>query len=260
MVEAKMKFKGMDILARHVPELNSTGGKARTALYAVFLLALVTAYFVVTDNIPTWSIDSEIIIVALGFLILSLFFSRKSSYKEKYKELAYRNAFAHYGMPGSALIIGAVAHAGYMNGPVIPTGWWTIIFFVAGWFMLCVGALLWIRGTFSIGADNLAMLYVYHPEEGKVINSGLYGILRHPIYAGVMRVAIGLTLLNGNGNSIVFAVFVPLGIISWIRLIEEKELIERFGQAYLEYRKSTPALWPKLGQLGAFYRFLILGR
>ena len=255
-----MNIKGMDILSKHVPELNSTGGKLRITLYAILLFALVTAYFIITDHIPTWSIDSQIIIIALGFLVMSLFFSRKQTYKEKYKELAYRNAFAHYGFPGLALIMAAIAHAGYMNGPFVPQGWWTIVFLVLGWFMLCIGAILWIRSVFAFGADNLALLYVYYPEEGKIINSSIYGILRHPVYAGVLRVGIGLALLNGNANAIAFAILMPLGLTSWIRLVEEKELIERFGQSYLDYRKRTPAFWPKWYDLGTFFKFLIMGR
>jgi protein-S-isoprenylcysteine O-methyltransferase Ste14 len=250
----------MDALAKHVPELKSTGGKTKIALYFLILLALVTTYFIITDNIPTWSIDSQIIIVALGFLVMSLFFSRKQLYKEKYKELAYRNAFAHYAIPGLALVFSAIAHAAYMNGPFIPLGWWTILFFVIGWFMVCVGGLLWIRSIFEFGVDNLALLYVYHPEEGRIINSSIYNILRHPIYAGVLRVGIGLALLNCNANSIAFAILLPLGFISWIRLVEEKELIERFGQSYLDYRKNTPAFWPKLSDLGRFYKFLFTGK
>ncbi len=249
----------MDTLSKHVPELNSTSGKVRITLYALALFILVTAYFIITDQIPTWSIDSQIIIVALGFLVMSLFFSRKQAYKEKYKELAYRNAFAHYAMPGLALVFAAIAHAGYMNGPFIPPGWWTIVFFVVGWFMLCIGAILWIRSIFIFGADNLALLYVYHPEESRIRDSNIYGILRHPIYAGVLRVGIGLALLNGNANAIPFAILLPLGFTSWIRLVEEKELIGRFGQSYLDYRKRTPAFWPRLRDLGAFFKFLLTG-
>ncbi len=254
-----MNFKGMDMLSKHVPELNSTGGRARIALYAIGLFALVTAYFIVTDNIPYWSIDSQIIIVALGFLIFSLFFSRKQKYKERYQELAYRKAFAHYAMPGLALIFAAIAHAGYMNGPFIPPGWWTVVFFITGWFMVCIGAILWVRSVFTFGADNLALLYVYHPEEGQIINSSIYGILRHPIYAGALRVGIGLALLNGNANAIAFAILLPLGFTSWIRLVEEKELIERFGQSYLDYRKNVPAFWPHMRDLGMFYKYLLTG-
>lgn len=254
-----MKLKGTDILSKYVPELNSTGGTLRIALYAISLFALVTAYFIVTDNIPTWSIDSQIIIMALGYLILSLFFSRKQLYKEKYKELAYRNAFAHYAIPGLALIFGAVAHAGYMNGPFVPIGWWTTVFTALGWFMLIVGSILSLRSLFTFGADNVTMLYVYHPEESRVVDSSIYSILRHPVYAGMLRVTTGLALLNGNANSIAFTFILPLGLIGWIRLVEEKELIERFGQSYLDYRNRVPAFVPRLRDLGLFFKFLITG-
>ena len=254
-----MKLKGIDILSKYIPELNSAHGKLRITLYAISLLALVTAYFIVTDNIPTWSIDSQIIIMSLGFLILSFFFSRKQHYKEKYKELAYRNAFVHFVMPGLALIFGAVAHAGYMNGPFVPIGWWTIAFQVLGWYWLCVGALLSFRSISIFGADNLALLYTYHPEESRIVDSSIYAILRHPIYASLLRICIGLALINGNANSIVFTFFMPLGFTGWIRLVEEKELIERFGQPYLDYRRRVPAFWPRLRDLGTFFKFLIIG-
>lgn len=253
-------IKGIEILSKHVPELTSTSGKIRIGLYAFAIFALVTIYFIITDQIPTWSIDSQIIITALGFLVLSLFFSRKQAYKEKYKELAYRYAYAHYAMPGLVLIFAAITHAAYMNGPFIPPGWWTIIFFVLGWLMFCTGAILWIRSIFAFGADNLAFFYVYHPEEGKVINSNIYSVLRHPVYAGILRVGMGLALLNGNANAFAFALLLPLGFTSWIRLVEEKELIERFGQSYLEYRKSTPAFWPRARDLGRFYTFIFTGK
>jgi protein-S-isoprenylcysteine O-methyltransferase Ste14 len=255
-----MKFKGMDELAKHVPELKSTGGRILIVFYAISLVALVTAYFIVTDNIPTWSIDSQIIIVSLGFLILSLFFSRKQAYKDKYGELAYRNAFAHYIMPGLALIFGAVAHAGYMNGPEIPQGWWTNVFLALGWLSLLIGAALCVRSIFTFGADNLALLYVYYPQDGRIINSTIYGILRHPIYAGVLRLFIGLALINGNANSIAFAILIPLGFVGWTRLVEERELVERFGDNYLDYRKRVPAFFPKLRDLGIFFKFLLTGK
>jgi protein-S-isoprenylcysteine O-methyltransferase Ste14 len=249
----------MDDLSKHIPELNSAGGRMRIALYAVILFTLVNAYFITTDNIPTWSIDSEIIIGSLGFLILSLFFSRKQAYKKKYNELAYRNAFAHYAIPGLALLFAAIAHAAYMNGPFVPRGWWTIVFLVLGWLMLCIGVILWLRSVFTFGVDNLALLYVYYPEESRIIDSSIYSILRHPIYASALRICIALALLNGNANSIAFIIFAPLGFTGWIRLVEEKELIERFGQSYLDYRKRVPAFWPKLRDLGVFYKFLITG-
>lgn len=255
-----MKFKGMDQLEKHFPDLKTTGGRVRIGLYALALFILVAAYFIVSDNIPTWSIDSQIIIVALGFLIMSMFFSRRGGYREKYKELAYRHAFVHFCIPGLALILSAVAHAAYMNGPFVPRGWWTTVFIALGWFMLVSGAALWIRSIFAFGADNLSLLYVYYPEEGEIVNSSIYGVLRHPVYAGVLRVGIGLALLNGNANALAFALLMPLGLFSWIRLAEERELIERFGKSYLEYRIKVPAFWPRIKDIPAYIRFLITGK
>ncbi|MFN8414069.1 MAG: isoprenylcysteine carboxylmethyltransferase family protein [Anaerolineales bacterium] len=255
-----MNLKGMDVLAKHVPELNSTSGRVRIFLYFAFCVLLVTGYFVVSDNIPTWSVDSQILIIALGFLIIRFYFMSKTSYQKKYGELAYRNAFAHYMIPGLAFMLSAVGHAAYMNGPFIPRGWWTVAFTLLGWLMLLVGIPLALRSLFTFGADNIALLYVYYPEEGKIIESSIYGVLRHPVYAGILRIMIGLALLNGNANSIVAALFVPLGFFGFVRLVEEMELIERFGSSYLDYRKRVPAFWPKLRDLGTFYKFLLTGR
>jgi protein-S-isoprenylcysteine O-methyltransferase Ste14 len=255
-----MQLPGMEQLRKHVPELRSPFGIVRVVLYLLGWLLLVTYYFLTTDQIPTWSIDSQIIIMALGFLLLSMFFSRRDAYKAKYGKLAYRNAFAHFAIPGLGFLFAAIAHAGYMNGPVFPQGWWTLVFTVLGWFLLITGSVLWIRSVFAFGFDNLALLYVYHPEEGKIIDSSIYSVLRHPVYAGALRVGMGLAFLNGNANALAFAILMPLGFFGWIRLVEEKELIQRFGKSYLEYRQRVPAFWPKWRDLEIYFKFLIGGR
>jgi len=255
-----MELKGMEQLRRRVPDLASTRGALRIGLYALGWVLLVTLYFIFTDRIPTWSIDSQIIVMALGYLVLSLFFSRKKAYQEKYKELAYRNAVAHYGIPGLMLVFGAAAHAAYMNGPFIPRGWWTTVFVTLGWLMVIVGAALFLRAVQAFGVDNLTMLYVYYPEEGRIMDTSIYGVLRHPVYAGALRVIIGLGLLNGNGNSIVFILILPILLTGWIRLVEEKELLERFGASYADYRKRVPAFWPHWRDLGTFFGFLLKGK
>jgi protein-S-isoprenylcysteine O-methyltransferase Ste14 len=254
-----MELKGLEQLRKHVPDLNSTSGMIQIGLYFVGWVLLVTFYFVTTDQIPTWSIDSQIIIMALGYLVLSFFYSRKKAYQEKYKEQAYRNAFKNFAIPGLALIFGAVAHAAYMNGPFVPPGWWTNVFVALGWLMIIIGAVLAVRGVLTFGLDNVTMLYVYYPEEGRIVDSSIYGVLRHPLYAGALRVVIGLALLNGNGNSIVFIFFLPILLFGWLRLVEEKELIERFGASYADYRKRVPAFWPRIQDLGKFFRFLLTG-
>ena len=122
--------------------------------------------------------------------------------------------------------------------------------------------LLLSSGTAAVlvfGIDNLTMLYVYFPEESQLVNHRIYTILRHPAYSAVQYIAFGLALLNGNWFALACALIIAFGLWGWVRLVEEKELIERFGQAYVEYRQHVPPFLPRLRDLGGFFGFLIAG-
>lgn len=254
-----MRIDGFDKLARHVPELNSTGGKVKIIAQFLGVFALTTIYFILTDQIPTWTLDSQIVVMALGYLILSRFFTQKKQLIEKHGEKAYRHSAGRYALPGLAVIFAALAHIAYMNGPKFTNPTILTIFTWAGWLFVVIGAILWIRAAWTFGFDNLAMLYVYFPEEGRMTDSGIYKIIRHPVYGGALRLAIGMALLNGGVYPITFILILPLLVFGWLRLVEEKELIERVPK-YAEYRKRVPAFFPYPNQLSGFFRFLITGK
>jgi len=255
-----LNLTGVDALRGHLPELNSAAGQARMTLMAVLVFALTTAYFLVTDQIPTWAIDSQIVVVALGFLIASLFYSRKKLYLQKYGALAYRNAFFRFVIPGHMILFAAVVHVAYINGPRLPSGWWSLPMLVLGCWFLAVGLTLWFRAVIAFGADHLAMLYVYYPEQSRLVDTAIYAVLRHPTYAATLRIVAGLALLNGTAFALTFALLMPLGLTGWIRLVEERELIERLGQSYVEYRRGVPAFWPRPASLRKFFQFLLVGK
>ena len=39
---------------------------------------------------------------------------------------------------------------------------------------------------------------------------------------------------------------IPISYLIYIKLVEERELEARFGEAYIAYKKSTPFIAPKL--------------
>lgn len=203
-------MKGYDILVKHVPKLNESSGKYKFAGIVSAAFAVTTAYFIITDKIPTWTIDSQIVVMALGFLLVSRLFTQKQAFIEKYKEMAYAYAFGRFALPGLAIIFAAIVHIAYMNGPKFTQPTFVTITTILGWYFLFVGTLLWIRSVFTIGLDHLAMLYVYFPEEGSMKNTNIYGILRHPVYAGALRVCIGLALLNTGIYALSFVILLPL--------------------------------------------------
>jgi len=256
-----MDFKGMDQLRAHVPDLRSPVRSAVIGLIVLAVLALETAFFLAADRAwPDWTLDGQALITTLAFLITAQFFLKRREYRQRYGGLAYRNAFGRFVLTGLPMMLAGIAHIAYMPGPPIPLNWWTLGLIVLGWYFIIVGFALWARAVWTFGADNLAMLYVYFPEEGQIVRSSIYSVLRHPLYASIVRLAFGLALLNGNWFAVTFALIVPLGLTVWLAFIEERELLERFGQGYADYRRKTPAFWPRPKDYGKFLRFLVSGR
>lgn len=255
-----MKMKGFDNLRRHVSEFETPKGVAAAILALAAVIAFTSLFFAMVDRgFSEWMPDGEIVVMALGFLILSRFFSQKDRYREKYGERAYRNAFVNFCIPGLGIVFASIAHMGYMAGPGIPDLWWRSVLVDLGLFLIVLGAALWLRSAASFGADNLAMLYVYFPDEGHIVDSSIHSVLRHPIYAAALYIGIGLALAHANWYALLVALILPIFLTGWIRLVEEKELIERFPD-YVQYRKRVPAFWAKPRQLAVFYRFIFLGR
>ena len=81
-------------------------------------------------------------------------------------------------------------------------------------------------------------------KEHKIITSGPYRVIRHPIYTAMFIWVIGLALFTA---SLVFALLALLTIIVLILRIpkEEKMMIEQFGDEYKKYMQITGRFFPR---------------
>jgi protein-S-isoprenylcysteine O-methyltransferase Ste14 len=250
-----------DALLAHVPELRSPLRRVIAASVAVGSFAAATAAMVAVDSLwPSWTALGQVITILAGFGWAGQFFWRRKEYKARWGAIAYRNAFARHMLPGLPVMFAAIAHNAYVPGEPVLNGWWAPITSMLALYLFVVGALLYVRAYAAFGVDNLSMLYVYFPSEGRLVDSSIYSVLRHPAYAGVVRIGLAFGLWRGTGFSIFFGLFMPIGLTLWLRLVEEPELIERFGESYAEYRRKVPAFWPRLRDMGTFWRFLITGQ
>jgi protein-S-isoprenylcysteine O-methyltransferase Ste14 len=80
-----------------------------------------------------------------------------------------------------------------------------------------------------------------------LVMSGLYGIVRNPMHLGWTIVLIGVATLEQS--FVLLVIFIPLFVVIhvlYIKLIEEKELEKKFGQAYLDYKKCVPMCLPRM--------------
>lgn len=73
-----------------------------------------------------------------------------------------------------------------------------------------------------------------------------YARTRNPMALGAIVMYLGVALLFGSlGAGLVVLLGAGL-LVLYIRLIEERELAARFGGEYLDYRRRTPFLLPRM--------------
>lgn len=72
-----------------------------------------------------------------------------------------------------------------------------------------------------------------------LITQGVYGIVRHPIYAGTIFAFLGLNLIF---NAFISLLYLPVSIALYFIMTvhEEKSLVHEYGQEYLDYRSDVP--------------------
>lgn len=74
-------------------------------------------------------------------------------------------------------------------------------------------------------------------EEQKVINTGLYGLVRHPMYSATIILFLTMPLVLGF--LIAFLVFLPYPIMIIKRLKNEEQVLSKELTGYTEYQKKV---------------------
>lgn len=77
-----------------------------------------------------------------------------------------------------------------------------------------------------------------------MMTSGAYRLVRHPIYSGMLIAALGTSLVIGIPGLLILLGFVAM-VISRIG-VEERLMLQLFGDRYLQYKKRTKMLIPYL--------------
>jgi protein-S-isoprenylcysteine O-methyltransferase Ste14 len=72
-----------------------------------------------------------------------------------------------------------------------------------------------------------------------------YSYCRNPMALGAIGLYLGVAILRGSISATGLVLTFTALLLSYIKLLEEKEMELRFGKAYLEYRKQTPFIIPR---------------
>lgn len=80
----------------------------------------------------------------------------------------------------------------------------------------------------------------------KLLTSPPYSYCRNPMALGAIVAYLGVSVVAGSPGAGVLWLLGAITLLTYIRLIEEKEMVARFGEAYLAYRRRVPFIIPRL--------------
>lgn len=124
-----------------------------------------------------------------------------------------------------------------------------------GWYVLPKTAVIIASAVFILGyamyaevlRENTYLSRTVKVEEGqRVIDTGLYGIVRHPMYSATLLLFLAMPIVLGSLYSL--AIFMAYPILIAVRIVHEEKLLEAELEGYTEYKKKVryrliPFIW-----------------
>jgi len=104
------------------------------------------------------------------------------------------------------------------------------ILHIFGHILTGIGAFIYILSLITLHRNNY---------RESLISKGVYSIVRHPLFLGVIIMFFSHIFLSQNWI-IILNTIIAIACIYFICYIEEKENIEKFGEEYKKYIKKVP--------------------
>jgi protein-S-isoprenylcysteine O-methyltransferase Ste14 len=162
--------------------------------------------------------------IFLAGTICIILFSWFVSLKEK-RYHGIPRFFAFEGL----LLLGLVQQPVWFDDP------WTIKHIIS-WFLLCL-CIYYVMAA--------VIFYFRHAAPGrnfenstKLVTTGIYKYVRHPMYASLLFLGWGMFFKAMNPASIALIGVITAALFITCK-VEEREMISRFGEEYREYMKRT---------------------
>jgi protein-S-isoprenylcysteine O-methyltransferase Ste14 len=148
------------------------------------------------------------------------------------------------------LLIGAVL-LGVSN---LPLPWLNERFLPRSWAAYWIGLVLlaaglafaaWARVHLGRNWSSAVTL----KQDHELVRSGPYGLVRHPIYTGLLLAILATAILVGEWRGLIAVALMTVSLLIKLRM-EERFMDETFGADYGRYRRDVPALIPRLFRTG----------
>jgi len=142
---------------------------------------------------------------------------------------------------GPLLVI--VAVAGWKLGPDW-SGPLRVVGVVVGVVLMVGGLGLVARAMTNLGRTMTAL--PRPKDEGELVVTGAFGLVRHPVYSGIMAFAFGWALFSASLMAVLWAAV--LTAFFYLKSAREEAWLETRYPGYRAYRARTPRFIPWIGR------------
>jgi hypothetical protein len=247
--------ESLQIFLSKVPDLRNPWRVVLTVLYVLVVAFLCGTFFYYVNGLAPYAplisqFVMAIVVVAIGYV----HFKAAGAYRERYEAQAYRHYFYHLMIPYLVTWYACFFHPLFAGGPqFLP--WWVAILIGLIFFVLFALTSVHIeRAGFHMVTHGMDV-YTVFPEETTVVHGEIYGYIRHPLYLSLLCGSIALAFFRNNGLALLVALLQLIPALA-VGHMEDRELVERAGDAHREYIRNTSALVP-VRHLGEFLSFLV---
>ena len=102
-----------------------------------------------------------------------------------------------------------------------------------------IGIILMIFGFYLNYSAKCKSKLFEKVAENKLITTGVYGIVRNPVYSAVLLMCTGAVCIADHPVLFVIPVICWIYMTVFLKLTEEKWLTDLYGQEYLDYCKHV---------------------
>jgi steroid 5-alpha reductase family enzyme len=184
----------------------------------------------------------------LSFLLLGILYTlslQPMTRAEKYGEKAWKQCEIYRSIGGFFELLSVINLILWIWFPLPLGSEWKVneniwIGVTIGLCILIPCGIILAKGMIDAGSEALT------PSKETEMYGGIYKYIRHPQILGEFPMFVGLGFLfNSWFLVLICSVFIIIYTPIMIHY-EEKDLIKRFGEKYIQYQKTTGALFPKL--------------
>jgi protein-S-isoprenylcysteine O-methyltransferase Ste14 len=142
------------------------------------------------------------------------------------------------------MLAGLLVALGSIAEYLLLRAWFSWVLFGVGWVLGILS--FWIRNAAISALGKFWSLHVEIRDNHEFVRNGPFRVVRHPVYFSMILELLAFAFVCSAWIVALIIPFIYVPVLLMRVRMEEEAMIDKFGETYREYRRTTPAIFPRL--------------